>query len=379
MKRIILVLMTLFTSFCTSAQKINGQWRGVFDSKGDIVLSGSNSTEYVLELEISGTRVSGFSYSYFQGRRYYVICKLDGTYNKNNRSIKVTETERIKGNTPPDFTDCLQVHYLTYSKEENLEKLSGRWETAPGQRGGCGDGSTALTRRTLTNSLANYNKSKTADTTKKELVKKDNKTTPVAKATVPATKKPAAENKIPATAKNTAAAKPKTTTPANSTKKDTKTTVTTPPVVKAAPEKNEVKVTAPAIPKPDLNNKINPVAGFEKRNTELLKTIQIENETFKVDLYDNGEVDGDSVSLFYNGKLLVSNKRLSEKPISLTLDATNSKAINELTMYAENLGEIPPNTAVMVVTDGDKRYEVRIASDYKKSGTIHFVHTPKTQ
>jgi hypothetical protein len=48
-------------------------------------------------------------------------------------------------------------------------------------------------------------------------------------------------------------------------------------------------------------------------------------------------------------------------------------------MYAENLGEIPPNTALMVVTDGDKRYEVRISSDYKKSGTIHFVHSEKTQ
>jgi hypothetical protein len=48
-------------------------------------------------------------------------------------------------------------------------------------------------------------------------------------------------------------------------------------------------------------------------------------------------------------------------------------------MYAENLGEIPPNTALMVVNDGEKRYEVRISSDLKNSGTIHFVHNSKTQ
>jgi hypothetical protein len=33
----------------------------------------------------------------------------------------------------------------------------------------------------------------------------------------------------------------------------------------------------------------------------------------------------------------------------------------------------------MVVTDGDSRYEVRISSDLKKSGTIRFVHKVKTE
>jgi hypothetical protein len=47
---------------------------------------------------------------------------------------------------------------------------------------------------------------------------------------------------------------------------------------------------------------------------------------------------------------------------------------NELTMFAENLGSIPPNTALMIVNDGDKRYEVRITSDTQKNGTIAFVH-----
>ena len=51
--------------------------------------------------------------------------------------------------------------------------------------------------------------------------------------------------------------------------------------------------------------------------------------------------------------------------------------VNELIMYADNLGEIPPNTALMIVTDGDNRYEVRITSDLQKSGTIRFVRKPK--
>jgi len=107
-----------------------------------------------------------------------------------------------------------------------------------------------------------------------------------------------------------------------------------------------------------------------------VKTIEIMNPTFRVDLYDNGDIDGDSISLFYNGKLLLSHKRLTDKPLTLTLDANTGDQSNELTMYAENLGVIPPNTALMVVTDGDKRHEVRIASDLKRSGTIRFIHKP---
>jgi hypothetical protein len=372
MKKIILIIITVLTGFGSFSQKIKGQWRGFFDSNGDIVLNAGNNTEYVLELEISGSKVSGYSYSYFQGRRYYVICQLDGVFYSNSKSIKVTETERIKGNTPPDFSDCLQVHYLTYSKDSSVEKLSGYWKSAPGQRAGCGDGTTTLIRRTLSNDLSSYNK------TKKE---------PPAIANKPATKPGSVSNKKPVAPPATVKAipatpgKPKITAPIVKTKPKPKVnnTVTAPPVVRATPEKKEM----PSIITPEIkrggDSELKPITEFEKRKSDLLKTIQIENETFTVDLYDNGEVDGDSVSVFYNGKLILSHKKLSEKAISLKLDATTDKVVNELTMYAENLGEIPPNTALMVVTDGDKRYEVRISSDYKNSGTIHFVHNSKTQ
>jgi len=114
-----------------------------------------------------------------------------------------------------------------------------------------------------------------------------------------------------------------------------------------------------------------------KRNNTLVRTIEIENETFRVDLYDNGEIDGDSISLIFNGKLILAKKRLSDKAITLTLNVDDKKDVNELIMYAENLGSIPPNTALMVVTDGNNRYEVRISSDLEKSGSIRFIHKPK--
>jgi len=66
MKKTFTFLLLVLSATASFSQKINGQWRGYFDSRGDIVLNASNSTEYVLELEINNTEVTGFSYSYFQ-------------------------------------------------------------------------------------------------------------------------------------------------------------------------------------------------------------------------------------------------------------------------------------------------------------------------
>ena len=365
MKYFFTLLIISLTALPSFSQKINGQWRGYFDSKGDIVLSGSNNTEYVLELEIDGTDVSGFSYSYFQNRRYYVICKLEGIYYKASKSIKVIETERIKGNTPPDFLDCFQIHFLSYQKEGNQEQLVGKWQTSPGQRSNCGDGSTTLVRRTLNKDLSTF-KAPTKEPAKpalkptvknadKKVVPSSNNTTAIKK-TPPKKTEPSVKNITPST---------KTLQLKNKTEIES--------VIKESPKASQ-----------HLPNKIEGITmysgiNFEKRNTDVLKSIEVDNETFSVTLYDNGEVDGDSVSVFYNGKLILSHQRLSEKPITVVLDATTGKAVNELTMYAENLGEIAPNTALMVVKDGEKRYEVRIASDLKNSGTINFIHKHKTQ
>ncbi|MEO6549197.1 MAG: hypothetical protein ABIN94_14435 [Ferruginibacter sp.] len=333
-------------------QKINGQWRGYFNSSGDIVLTGGENTEYVLEIEINGSQISGFSYSYFQNRKYYVICSLTGSYYKSTKSMKITETARVKGVMPPDWSDCLQTHILTYQKQGEAEELTGRWVTAPGQVGECGKGSTTLTRRTVSKNLSSYNKSKSGTPFSSQK--------PIAKAPVQAQKnglKPA-----PPIAK-AEQVKPKES-------------VVIPPVSKVSPVERD----APEISLPQLKKQVVPILppdfSFEKRSSDIIKTIEIEHARFKVDLYDNGEIDGDTISLFYNGKLLLSHKRLGDKPITLMLEANTGIETNELTMYAENLGLYPPNTALMVVTDGDKRYEVRIASDLKKSGTIRFVKSP---
>ena len=93
---------------------------------------------------------------------------------------------------------------------------------------------------------------------------------------------------------------------------------------------------------------------------------------FKVDLYDDGDIDGDIVSVYYNGKIMVDSKKLTDKPITLNLTTETGRTENELLIYADNAGEIPPNTALMIVAEGKQRTEVRIAADFKKNGLILF-------
>ena len=108
------------------------------------------------------------------------------------------------------------------------------------------------------------------------------------------------------------------------------------------------------------------------RSKNILKKINLTQANFKVDLYDDGDVDGDIVSVYYNGKPILSNKKLTGKPLTISLTADPEKTENELLIYAENEGNIPPNTALMIVTDGTTRTEVRVTSDAKKNGVVLF-------
>ncbi len=366
MKKIVLLFLLAFFTNHLSAQNFKGQWKGEFIDKSTSFTGwGGDRCEYVLEIETNGNTVSGYSYTYFSdgGKRYYTICKLSGTVNRSSRYIEVKEIERTKTNVPVTIRNCFQIHKLTYAAQGDEHKLEGSWIPVPSQEGDCGYGTTVLSRRVLQKNPAYYNnpvtKTKPVVKPKAADVSKDTKKT----TTPPVVKTEPKKNTVPPAVKKEAAK------------------ITQAPVVRTEPEK---KVAT------GINNNIPPATSktnsdikritdpqYEKRNINLLKTIEIDNPGFTVDLYDNGDIDGDSISLFFNGKLILSQKRLTDKAIRLRLDVDQGRELNELIMYAENLGTIPPNTALMVVNDGDNRYEVRISSDLQKSGVIRFIHKSK--
>lgn len=364
MQKLLLFFSLLFALFIsTKAQNISGQWKGSFvDNSSKFGNWGGDKCEYVLELEVKGSAITGYSYTYFMNgeKRYYTICKLKGTYNKAKKYAEVTEYERTKTNVPVEISNCFQTHKLTFFKKiGGDESLEGSWVPAPNQQRNCGFGVTELVRRNLKNSFPGFKSVAKKPTTYSRV------NSPVA-----GTKKNNTGN-IASNAQKTQKSNGTTKATHQPTKKVTtnnRQTETALSAKKAIEEK----------PETITEKKINPgivlaPQKYEKRSTDLLSTIQLVSNKVKVDLYDNGEIDGDSISVFLNSKLLLSHKKLTTQPISFTLNKDELNDINELVMYAENLGSIPPNTALMVVTDGNRRYEVRITSDLQKSGTIRFI------
>ncbi|WP_290795390.1 hypothetical protein [Flavihumibacter sp. UBA7668] len=113
---------------------------------------------------------------------------------------------------------------------------------------------------------------------------------------------------------------------------------------------------------------------FSTRKNVLQTVIPITAKTIELRFYDNAQVDGDSIALFLNGKLLFKNIRLTEQAYTVKLNAADLQADNELVMVAENLGSIPPNTSFMVAIVGDKRYEARLFANEQSSAMIRLVN-----
>lgn len=116
----------------------------------------------------------------------------------------------------------------------------------------------------------------------------------------------------------------------------------------------------------------NPVINKEytERENVVQKEIEVSSDSVQVDFYDNGEIDGDSISVFFNDQLLGANLMLSTKSVHMNIKLDTTREYNQLAMFANNLGSIPPNTALMLISDGKNRWEVRLSSSLDKSGAV---------
>jgi len=337
------------------AQNFTGQWKGDFvENSSSNVNWGGYQSDYVLELTMQGSRVSGYSYTYYtaNGKKFYTICKITGKADLRRKYVEVKEIERTKTNVPLNITNCFQVHKLYYTVQNGIEMLKGVWLPAPNQTGNCGHGTTELSRRLLKQAFPGL----------QALGKPNNN---------PAPQQVKPGGRTPVITRNII--KPKEN-PRNNT--NAKNIVKKPNLANPEPAYlDTIKTKAPELVYVNKHYDLDAKHYFEKRNSSVIRTIPVENVKIKVDLYDNGEIDGDTVSVFFNGKLILPHQKLTDKPLSLEVEINPwDNAPNELVMYADNLGSIPPNTALMIVTDGTKRYEVRISSDLQKSGAVRFMY-----
>lgn len=123
----------------------------------------------------------------------------------------------------------------------------------------------------------------------------------------------------------------------------------------------------PAISGPSA---MKPAAELYKRKNVIQQVVMVKTDSLLLTLYDNGEVDGDTVSVLMNGEVLIDRQLLTTKAMRKTVYLPAGADSVQLIMYAESLGSIPPNTGLLVIRDGQDVYEVRFSGDLERNAAI---------
>lgn len=393
MKPCICITLFFLFSTCTllQAQSLTGVWRGYFNSG-----YGNFKQKYKYEVQINqlGNQANqkglqGVTYSY-HSTVFYGKATLQGIYDPKALSLTIKELKLVELKISDNSQPCLMTCYLDYRKEGKTEILEGTFTSiVEKSKADCGSGYVYLERV------------EESDFYKEDfLIKKVTPTSkpPVAKTNPPATTnqqqtaktQPKTTTKPPAT-KSTATAPPpvKKTTPPATTQKNTtgsnnSTAKKTAPPQQESTIKKEPKTldtiartkpgAPPVITQPgagEIKKKNIPVPDMIRdRENPLVRRITTGSQDIRIELYDNGDIDGDTITVYNNNEVIAYRKGLTGKPITINIKADEQNPHHEFIMAANNLGSIPPNTALMVITTDGKRYELFLSADEKKNAKV---------
>lgn len=339
------------------------------------LLDQSNRYKFEIQLSQDAKTFEGVTYSYLT-TVFYGKATCKGTVNPNTKKVLLEELKIVEVRMSNVSSACIMTLFLQYSKMGDEEFMEGTYTSMnTTDSTNCGRG-TVFLRRVATSDfykepfLVKKEKEKGPEPKPKIEEKTDTalvKKAPIAKAITKKVVTPPPSTKKPVTSG------PKTKVV---TKPVPKPTVTKPPEkvpvgsLVPGPEKKAVDTPKKVEVKPTVP--ITPPKVLLTRENELVKTIVTGSNEIIVNIYDNGYIDNDTVSVYLDKKLVLSKKRLTDKALTLKFNLNDDMNFHELVMVAENLGELPPNTSLMIVHAGEKQYEVRITSTEQKNAVVIF-------
>jgi hypothetical protein len=358
----LLILNGCMLSFI-HAQDLTGIWRGHFRSNELAErLTGNYDDRYKMEVQIAQThnRFQAITYSY-KSTEFYGKAEASGTLNVQTKKVLLKEGKLLEVRYASG-TVCVMTCFLQYSRLGNDEYLQGTYfsTNAKDSTTDCGRGSIFLHRVAETD----FYKEPFLEKKEKELLARKKEAGSFKKSHVPITHVPISGETVKKSSTKTAPVK-KTPIPKPKTARQKSTGPE--PVQGLNTRDSTIKITQPQIP-------VSIPAVLLNRTNELLKTLTVNHTSIELRIYDDGAIDNDTVSVYYDNKKIVSNARISDQPVTVHITVEPSDHPHQLVMVAENLGDIPPNTSLLVVNDGEKRYEERIISNEQKNIVINFVY-----
>lgn len=378
-------------------QDLTGKWRGYFTPSNE--LDGKIVTYEIVIKENPDHSLTAKTYSRISNN-FTANAMATGIHSENTQLVSITETRFDKKKLVGNFEACLMTNFLSYRMVRGYEILEGTY-TATNEISGkdCGGGKVYLEKEgpivkeftaktsvpTTTNANKIIAKEKLAKTTS---LQKENKTKP-AKQTAIAKKELIQTNN----SKLTNSTKLSTTTKLNSTTKSNATKASasqTPSIqntsIQTASAPTNAVNTLPESTKATAINEASASSNTSAtkssgqilpwvlvgRENKLVKQVTVSSSSISIDLYDNGTIDNDTIMIFDNKVLLLENKRLSYKATHFDVNFNKDNNRHEIIIVAHNLGTVPPNTALMVVKDGNSRQEIYITSTLSVNAMIIF-------
>lgn len=122
-------------------------------------------------------------------------------------------------------------------------------------------------------------------------------------------------------------------------------------------------------PPKTLESKNTGIKEFEGRKISYTKELEFDSEDITVKIWDHGRQDGDIVSIYLNGTPVVSKYYLTYWKRAFQIKLNPSKP-NDLFLYAHNLGDSPPNTVSIEITDGTKSENIILNSDLESCEAV---------
>ncbi len=339
------------------AQNLGGIWVGKISRKTDTTFA---VEKFELHLKQRSREIEGYSFAYGNAS-HYVLSEIWGKFAKRQKDVVLQEDGYVFFSLPPDFEPCQKKMELKYFKLENTQYLIGGWS------GGINDSTTCWSGHDLYLALQKVsNKRVERGTFVREKIKSY-----IQQEEPEWSKK---EIDYYALQNMRVGQNLKEDTFALQTNGMEEVALDMSGKMVELPRHDGIKKESTVQLFVDSNNlkngdsliKISPL----NRPIEIQQVIQIKDEYFKIHLYDNGYVDGDIVSIFANKLPIALNQKISDQPLTYTLKKPASKLPIELLLQAENLGEIPPNTGIMIIEANSQRYELRINSSFEKHAVI---------
>lgn len=148
--------------------------------------------------------------------------------------------------------------------------------------------------------------------------------------------------------------------------------VTTTVTAQAEPEEKKPAIdNKELIAKNIVENPGGAASKLNERKTDAQQVVEFKSDSIVIAVFDNGEIDGDTVSVLLDGQVVLAKQGLkataSKKTLYLPADSQDDFT---LVLYAENLGKYPPNTGLLVVYDGEDRHYVRFSADLQKNAGV---------